>query len=93
MTDWHDFRARGLRYNDTLFDPEEVPGDGNCFFHSLARSGLLGLRDGEQVRRAYLHALCEMSRTPLGLDVQYVLNMGRVPLTFPDYVAAMSPDR
>jgi hypothetical protein len=55
MTDWHDFRARGLRYNDTIFDPEEVPGDGNCFFHSLARSGLLGLRDGDQVRRAYLH--------------------------------------
>jgi hypothetical protein len=67
---WHDFRARGLRYNDTLFDPEEVPGDGNCFFHSLARSGFRARLDSLSKESCYGALLKHSAPLELKLDLE-----------------------
>ena len=41
VDEWVRFAHNGVLINGLFYVPEDVPGDGNCFYHAVLKSGLL----------------------------------------------------
>jgi hypothetical protein len=98
MTDeWDAFHSQGFQCMGQLFNLEDVPGDGNCFFHSLAKSpclsSLLTSNDGREARAVYVDKLSELwqQKPWLRSDIAMVLRMMRPPMEYHNYIRATSP--
>jgi hypothetical protein len=83
------FRSMLLLCNGQLFEPQEVPGDGNCFFHSLALSPNIPYVDAIEARTAFIGRLMDLWGSGFQVELQEQVNRSSQPQHFLEYLLAM----
>jgi len=90
MSQWSKFRS--FVYQGRSYIPEDVPGDGNCFYHCMVRSGTISVADAEELRRRVCCYAMTQGRSAAKrvLDLLHVVVPGDSFL-FEDIITRMSP--
>lgn len=61
MTEWSEFRERGLSFRSSLFMPIDVDPDGNCFYHSvIASQAIPNVTSPTQLRQQLVRSVLEL---------------------------------
>jgi len=58
LSEWEQFAHDGVLINGEHYIPEDVAGDGNCFYHAVLKSGLLAPIDDVFSLRMTIYTSC-----------------------------------
>ncbi|MGH7954535.1 MAG: OTU domain-containing protein [Gloeomargaritales cyanobacterium] len=78
-----------LKYNDLVFKLHDVPGDGNCLYHSIVESNLLNVSEHSVLRTSVLQEVLRRSQNGDNF-IDKVFRSHNTTDTLSDYVERQS---